>query len=232
MPSGKSKPDHLIGQLFGVDDSLIDRHSLDVPVHRDIIEPFKLLQSQAKVAGFDLAIASGYRDFNRQLIIWNEKVAGLRTVYDNNDQPIDMSLLSAWQQVQAILRWSALPGTSRHHWGTDIDVYDRAALGVGDKLQLSKAEVSEGGPFWPFRQWLDQSLQSPQSGFFRPYYQDSNGVAPERWHLSYGPVALSYQATVSENTVRIFLTDKSIALKSTIMENLHEIYNRFICVPI
>jgi len=230
MPSGKSKSDELARRVFGVDDSVIDRNSLSVPVHRGIVKPFEVLRAQALHSGYDLAIASGYRDFNRQLTIWNEKAEGLRTVYDDYGKPIDMSLLTPWQQVQAILRWSALPGASRHHWGTDIDIYDRASLGAADKVQLSAAEVSEGGLFWPLHQWLDRILNEASSGFFRPYCEDGNGVAPERWHLSYGPLAGAYQAAVSEGSLRKFLTDKPIALKSAVLENLEEIYYRFICL--
>jgi len=228
MPSGKSKSDESAGRIFGVDDGAIDRSSLTVPVHRGIVKPFNALRAEALLNGYDLAIASGYRDFNRQLVIWNEKVEGLRTVYDSNEQPIDMSILTPWQQVQAILRWSALPGTSRHHWGTDIDIYDRAALSAADTVQLSVAEVSKGGPFWPLHQWLDRVLATADSDFFRPYCGDNNEVAPERWHLSYQPLASAYQAGVSEANLREFLSDKPIALKSTVLENLEEIYYRFI----
>ena len=34
-------------------------------------------------------------------------------------------------RIDAILCWSALPGGSRHHWGTDCDVIDAAALPAG-----------------------------------------------------------------------------------------------------
>jgi len=47
--------------------------------------------------------------------------------------------------VRAILHWSALPGASRHHWGTEIDVIDRAALADGRKAQLIPAEYGADG---------------------------------------------------------------------------------------
>jgi len=52
----------------------------------------------------------------RQAEIWNAKAAGLRPVLDANEQPIDTGTLSERELVFAILRWSALPGASRHHW--------------------------------------------------------------------------------------------------------------------
>ena len=35
-----------------------------------------------------------------------------------------------------ILEWSALPGASRHHWGSEFDVFDLAALPEGYRVQL------------------------------------------------------------------------------------------------
>ena len=108
--------------LCGLDDHLIDR---DTMLHRQIIEPLHLLQEAATVAGFNLTVASAYRSFERQLSIWNAKAEGRRVVLDSAGLPVDMMALDPWQQVQAILRWSALPGASRHHWGTDLDIYDK-----------------------------------------------------------------------------------------------------------
>ena len=113
MPSGKSKPHKILSYLYGLDDSRVESSSLGVPIHQDVIEPFLRLKKAAEKKGFDLTIASAYRNFDRQLTIWNEKANGIRIVYDDYDQPIDMSMLTPWQQVQAILRWSALPGASR-----------------------------------------------------------------------------------------------------------------------
>lgn len=231
MPSAKSKSPNLLNSIYGVDSGWIDDHSLEVPVHHGLVKPFLNLKRQAQKNGFDLAIASGYRNFDRQLRIWNEKANGSRVVYDDNDQPIDMLSLSPWKRVQAILRWSALPGASRHHWGTDIDIYDKSAITEDYTLRLSVEEVAEGGRFWPMHQWLDQELQSRGSGFFRPYNEDRNGVAPERWHLSYAPLAAECQRTLSEGDLMIFLSDKPLALKDVVMDHLSEIYRRFIKVP-
>ena len=50
----------------------------------------------------------------------------------------------------------AIPGTSRHHWGTDLDVYDAAALPADYRLELSPAEVAPGGLFDSLHRWLDE----------------------------------------------------------------------------
>ena len=151
---------------------------------------FRQLQGDARQAGFELAIASSYRSFERQLAIFNGKARGERPLHDDRGRPLAFPALSPQQLLHAILRFSALPGTSRHHWGTDLDVYDAAAVGPDYQLQLTPQEVQPPGPFAPLHAWLDQRMAAGQShGFFRPYGEDRGGVAPERWHLSYAPLA-------------------------------------------
>lgn len=106
---------------------------------------FLAMQQAAQVAGFDLQPASTFRDFARQLAIWNGKFCGERPVFDKVGQPIDVTLLSTAERCEAILRWSALPGASRHHWGSDLDVYDPSLLPEGQKLQLEPWEYEQGG---------------------------------------------------------------------------------------
>ena len=69
--------------------------------------------------------------------------------------------------IDAILTWSALPGASRHHWGSDIDVIDAAALGPGARAQLVAEEFAPGGRFERLNGWLDSNMG--RFGFFRPY---------------------------------------------------------------
>lgn len=218
--------------VYGTDNTVIDYDSLNVPVHHEIVKPFLTLQAGAREQGFELTIASGYRSFERQLLIWNEKVSGVRAVFDNDGNTIDMSELSPWQQVQAILRWSALPGTSRHHWGTDIDVFDKAAVADDYQLQLSQAEVADDGPFGPLHQWLDQQIESNTAqGFLRPYNEDRGGVAPERWHLSYAPLARALQQRMSTEDLAALLGCQTMQHKETVLAHLDEILHRFVAVP-
>jgi len=160
---------------------------------------FAQLQQDARTAGFDLAIASSFRSYSRQLLIWNGKASGLRKVHDDAGREVDISALSGAEKLRAILRYSAIPGTSRHHWGTDLDVYDLAAVAPGYRLELSPAEVAPGGVFDPLHRWLDERMAAGESrGFYRPYTVDRGGVAPERWHLSYAPLAAGCEPGLSE----------------------------------
>ena len=218
--------------LYGLDNSSINFELLNYGIHSDVIEPFQHLQQQAKEEGFELAIASGYRDFEHQLKIWNAKANGERPVLDSDGQPLDMTQLDPWQQVQAILRWSALPGASRHHWGTDMDVYDRAAMPENYQLQLTTEETVADGFFAPLHQWLDQRLNTEKTqDFFRPYSLDQGGIAPERWHLSYAPLASKFQQAFTPDHLIKVIEAKPIALKNTILENMNIIFQRYIHVP-
>lgn len=178
-------------QLTGLDDShlvtLPDGHRLQ----REVAQAFAALQADARTAGFALAIASSFRSFERQLTIWNGKASGARAVHDDAGRAVPMAELAPLEQLHAILRFSAIPGTSRHHWGTDLDVFDAAALPPQYQLQLSPQEVAPGGLFDPLHRWLDERMAAGAShGFYRPYDEDRGGVARERWHLSYAPLAV------------------------------------------
>ncbi len=217
--------------LTGRDDREIDRASLEQPVHRELVAAWLQLVDDARQAGFDLAIASGYRDYQRQLTIWNGKVSGERPVFDAAGNAIELAALEDWQRAQAILRWSALPGASRHHWGTDIDIYDRAAVPEHYRVQLAPTEVEVGGPFAPLHRWLDERIACDANyGFFRPYQRDSGGVAPERWHLSYAPTAVRYQCQLRARALLDELDGSALALRDTVRQHWPTIYQRYIWV--
>ncbi|MDN5681542.1 MAG: M15 family metallopeptidase, partial [Ewingella sp.] len=90
----------------------------------EAVEAFIRMQDAARLAGFNLQPASTFRDFERQLAIWNGKFRGERPVLDKESRPVEVASLSDAERCELILRWSALPGASRHHWGSDLDIYD------------------------------------------------------------------------------------------------------------
>jgi LAS superfamily LD-carboxypeptidase LdcB len=217
--------------LCGLDDHFIDYECLSHAIHQRVLAPFQALRDAADTAGFELAIASGYRDFPRQLAIWNDKVAGKRPVFDAQGLPLDVSVLDHWQLAQAILKWSALPGASRHHWGSDIDIFDKAAVPKDYDVRLIAAEVSGNGPFVALHNWLDTKIDNNDAeGFFRPYVRDIGGIAPERWHLSYAPLAAEYQRALSQDYLVDILSAQPILLKEVLLEHIDEIYHRYIVV--
>ncbi len=225
-----------VRQLTGLDDS----HLVTLPgghrLREETAGAFAALQEDARKAGFELAIASSFRSFARQLTIWNGKASGARPVYDDRGCAVVMVELSPLAQLYAILRYSAIPGASRHHWGTDLDIYDAGAMAPDYALQLSPQEVARGGLFDPLHCWLDELIAAGKSrGFYRPYGQDRDGVAPERWHLSYAPLSTHCGGQVSSALLQSCWDCKELTeallLRHEIEDQLPHIMERYISVP-
>jgi LAS superfamily LD-carboxypeptidase LdcB len=224
-----ASPANLVGQSETHLCSAQDAGVFGARMHHDAVGPFIQLRAAAAADGFDLALESGFRSFERQLSIWNRKVNGERAVLDSEAQALDITQLTPRELVFAILRWSALPGASRHHWGTDLDVYDRAAKPPGYEIQAIPAEVEAGGMFAPLHEWLDRRIADGAAfGFFRPYDVDRQGVAPERWHLSYAPVASTYLRLLTVDLLHEAIERADLALKDVVINSLPEIYQRFV----
>lgn len=217
----------LFEQACGIDQSHVDFNSLESPVHKDLVAPLRELKKIANENGFTLQIASGFRSFERQLSIWNQKAAGHRPVLDAKGLVVDLSTLSESEQVFAILQWSALPGVSRHHWGSEVDVFDLSAIDPGYQLQLTVEETTGNGPFTEFYRWLNGWLET-QHNFFRPYIAGRGKVSPEPWHLSYRPVASVYKTTQEDVPLRCFIEQQDIVLKDAILENWQLIYDGYV----
>jgi len=223
-------------QLTGLDSSHVVAVDNAHRLEPEVVQAFARLQHDARIAGFDLAIASSFRSFARQLKIFNEKANGNRVVHDDRGRVLDLTAMPASEKLRAILRYSALPGTSRHHWGTDLDVYDAAAMDADYEVQLHPEEVGPGGVFYPLHEWLDQRMRAGRShGFFRPYDVERGGVAPERWHLSYAPLSLACADHVDDRLLYecwdTLWSGEGLALRAEIDAHLTELMQRYVAVP-
>lgn len=160
-------------------------------LHPQAASAFLAMQNQALLDGIQLEIASGFRDYHRQAAIWQRKVSLLSQQKADSKLENDIGL-------HQILRWSAMPGASRHHWGSDMDVYDPLAL-QGEKLKLEPWEYQDGGHQNELYMWL--KANAPQFGFFWPYAEDFGGVAIEPWHLSYAPISNQLNTALDHATL-------------------------------
>ncbi len=195
-------------------------------LHYGAATSFLAMRDAAAQAGIDLAAASSFRDFDRQLHIWNGKWRGERALLDRSGQPLDAAGLGEAARIDAILCWSALPGGSRHHWGTDVDVIDAAALPPDYRLQLVPEEYAAGGVFERLTPWLDEYMG--RFGFYRPYCDGGQGAGAEPWHLSYWPVAAEALEALTLPVLRRALVTSELLGKETVLERLPEIYTRFV----
>ncbi|MCR9106708.1 MAG: M15 family metallopeptidase [Gammaproteobacteria bacterium] len=223
-------------QITGLDESHLITLSSGHRLHAAAARAFKDLKQDARNAGFKLAIASSFRSYKRQLGIWNGKVRGRRLIYDDNGAVVPIETLSQQQLIEAILRFSALPGASRHHWGTDLDVYDERCLPKGYELQLSPQEVAPGGLFDALHCWLDERMARGRShDFYRPYADDRGGVSPERWHLSFAPLSQSCESMLGSELLQQVWDQhapvEDLLLREAIEQRLPDIFERYIKVP-
>jgi LAS superfamily LD-carboxypeptidase LdcB len=195
-------------------------------LHYEAVTSFLAMRDAAMAAGIDLAAASSFRDFDRQLMLWNRKWRGERPLLDRAGMPLELASLSESQRVDAILSWSAIPGGSRHHWGSDVDVFDAAAMPAGYQLQLVPSEYAPDGMFARLGAWLDQNMG--RFGFYRPYGSDRGGAGIEPWHLSYAPVAREAVEALSLSVLRGAIAQGDMLGKELVLDRLPEIYTRFI----
>ena len=220
-------PEFTLDQLTGrARDHLTELSDPRCTLHRQVVAPFLAMRAAAAADGIDLVAFSSFRDFDRQLAIWNGKYRGERLMQDRAGRSLNPGSLTPADRVAAILWWSALPGASRHHWGTDFDVMDLAALPPGYRIQVVPAEYRPGGPFERLTTWLDAHMHA--FGFFRPYATDRGGVAPEPWHLSYAPVALAAQRALSLQRLRAVLAAADIDGRDEVLQTLAENFQRYV----
>ena len=138
------------------------------------------MRADAAADGVKLVIRSATRNFDYQKGIWERKW----------ERPQYMG----WQAVDKardILTYSAMPGASRHHWGTDIDF---------NSFENDWFESGEGAEVYA---WL--TAHAGDYGFHQVYDDKSTGRTGyelERWHWSYLPTAgrmlATYNRLVSE----------------------------------
>jgi LAS superfamily LD-carboxypeptidase LdcB len=195
-------------------------------LHREVVAPFLAMRAAARESGIDLIPVSSFRDFERQLAIWNGKCRGERELRDHQGALLDARALNEDELVGAILHWSALPGASRHHWGTDLDVIDAAAVPQGYAPQLVQAEYSIDGVFTALNNWLEH--HAVRFGFFRPYAVFRGGVQPEPWHLSYAPLAEVALRLYSTDLLRAQLQRAPLEAAAAVHRRLPQIVEQYV----
>tara|TARA_B100000768_G_scaffold44642_1_gene43431 strand:+ start:1081 stop:1791 length:711 start_codon:yes stop_codon:yes gene_type:complete len=148
-----------------------------IKLEKNTYHAFKKMKKAAKKEGINLKIVSAYRGYERQKFIWNKKFK--KFTKENS--------LTPTQAIYEIIRFSTIPGTSRHHWGTEIDIIDENYSDEENVLISSKFE--KGGAFFKIKNWL--SLNSEKFGFYLTYNNDPKrkGFEYEPWHYSYAPVS-------------------------------------------
>lgn len=152
-----------------------------------VAKAFEKMQAAAMKDQIDIKIVSSFRSYTAQKRIWNRKYK--RFMQEG---------YSGEEAIRKIIEYSTLPGTSRHHWGTDIDIIDGSKTVEGDVLL---EEHFHGGAYKELHQWLRKNALT--FGFDIVYTKDSlrKGFFYEPWHYSYAPLAKDYLKSYQENNM-------------------------------
>lgn len=186
-----------ITHLMGIDES----HLTTLETYQltpNTAEAFCAMQTAALQDGIDLQLVSAYRSFARQQQIFEDKY----TRYTAEG-------LTPTAAIQRILEYSTIPGTSRHHWGTDIDITDANA--PNQKRLLVPEKFHGNGPFAPLHQWMQTNAH--RFGFYLVYTDDASrtGFAYEPWHYTYLPEAKAFLEQYDPNTAYAFFKSVGVA---------------------
>lgn len=171
---------------------------------------FEAMKKAALESGFQIKVVSSFRSYEKQRAIWNRK-------YRNHVK----EGLTPEENRKKIIEYSTLPGTSRHHWGTEIDIVDGSIPPVGDVLETRK--FHNGGPYEPLRLWLEKNAST--YGFICAYpdLPSRSGFYYEPWHYSFAPLSVPLYRSYLQLSLKEKLKDSLLEgyqdLNKTFLEN-------------
>lgn len=195
-------------------------------VDREIVGDLQALADAAKVNGFELRVESAYRTFEKQLSIWNRKARGELKLLSATGEPMERPT-DEEELMYAILTWSALPGASRHHLGTDIDVVDGAACPEGYEVQLTPAECEV--MFAKFHAFLTAHMEAGTSfGFSRVFVPGRGKIKPEGWHIAHLPTSRKRLEHFSLDVLRNIYERSDMECKQAVLANLPKLAEEYI----
>lgn len=158
---------------------------------------FKKMQAAALKEDISIGAVSSYRSFAHQKRIWNRKFKSNKA-----------KGLSVKDNINKIIEYSTIPGTSRHHWGTDIDIYQTNTKQPKSVLQPNN--FHNNGPYCQLKEWMD--LNASKFGFYLVYTDNGNrkGFKYEPWHYSYKPLSFDYLKTYKTLNIKEILTNEAL----------------------
>ena len=202
-----SKNDMLL--LTGQGTQTLHGHGYDLI--KEASDAYTKMKVAASRDGVEFLVVSSYRSFERQLAIWNHKFK------INSKDGMD-----PLENIKKITEYSTIPGASRHHWGTEIDLVSVQPKVEGDVLLT---ELFEGeGPYVALKKWMDTNAKS--FGFFLAYPNDSfrKGFQYEPWHYTYKPKSKSFLKNYLKIDLKNILLNKNILGKELFTEQFIQEY--------
>ena len=146
-------------------------------LRKEAHKAFVAMRTKAKESGIIIQVISSYRDYHHQKRIWERK-------YKN----FIKRELTPSAAIDKIITYSTIPGTSRHHWATDLDIIDGSV--PRPKNVLNEKHFKKNAAFYKFKRWMD--IHANNFGFYLVYTNAPNrkGFNYEPWHYSYAPLSI------------------------------------------
>ncbi len=184
-------------QLIGMGNPDIIGESYTSKMHKETAIALAKMKTAAAIESIQIEVVSAYRSFQRQKEIYESKY---RSFIDQGLSPEDT--------INKIIEFSTIPGTSRHHWGTDIDIIDSNAPQPENVLQAKHFHGK--GPYCKLKEWLDEYSES--FGFYEVYTDDPHrkGFEYEPWHFSFAPVSKPMLKAFIELDLKTVLQEEKI----------------------
>jgi hypothetical protein len=166
-------------------------------MQEEVYRAYEQMRKTAAKVDIDIKVVSAHRSYNRQREIWNTKYSMFIS-----------QGLSPKDAIREIITYSTLPGTSRHHWGTEIDIIDNSNPQSGDVLLPEK--FYGDGPSSALRSWMNQNAKD--YGFLEVYtdHPKRKGFAHEPWHYTYYPLSKAYLEILINQVISEIAKDEQL----------------------
>ena len=172
----------------------------NIHLRKEAYQAFEKMREKAKLDNVNLSIVSGLRNFDYQKNIWENKWNGKTLVEGKN---LKETIPDELERAKTILQYSSIPGTSRHHWGTDMDINST------DPTYFDSAKGKKE------YNWLVKNASN--FGFCQPYNEKTElnnrtGYSEEKWHWSYATLSRDllkkYSSIIKISDISGFSGDK------------------------
>lgn len=186
-----------ISQLIGKGNPDIVGDSYTSTMHKDAKTAFLKMKAEAQKQEINIEIVSAYRSFERQ-----------KQIFENKYTKYTKQGLLPTEAISKIIEYSTIPGTSRHHWGTDLDLIDANAS--QPKSVLQEKNFHGNGPFCKLKEWMDANAN--HFGFYLVYTNnpERKGFKYEPWHYSYAPISKPMLKEYKKINLKQILQKKNI----------------------
>ena len=203
-------------QVFFTRNQLIGKGNPNIignsKIHKDANFAFEKMKEHAYKDGINIEIVSSYRSFEKQ-----------KQLFENKYIKFTNEGMSPEKAIEKIIEYSTIPGTSRHHWGTDLDLID--ANFPKPESVLEEEHFYGIGPYCKLKEWMD--IYAESYGFIEVYTQSDSrkGFKHEPWHYSFAPVSVPMLQSFKKLNLKDILTTEDVEGASFFSDDfIHKYY--------